>query len=119
MLNINNNILESFKTVNSFNLNDLIIEAKRLFTSYSDIKVINKTQSFEENTWVFEDLISADSPYKFDFNSFIPLISFNKKVDTKQFILALDRKSTRLNSSHVAISYAVFCLQKKNTYSHL
>src|SRR5690625_6814958 len=25
-----------------------------------------------------------------------------------------DRKSTRLNSSHVAISYAVFCLQKKN-----
>src|SRR5690625_3456679 len=27
-----------------------------------------------------------------------------------------DRKSTRLNSSHVAISYAVFCLQKKITY---
>src|SRR5207249_12259893 len=26
----------------------------------------------------------------------------------------LDRKSTRLNSSHVSISYAVFCLQKKN-----
>src|SRR5690625_5574188 len=28
------------------------------------------------------------------------------------FIL-IDRKSTRLNSSHVAISYAVFCLKKK------
>src|SRR5690625_5594431 len=27
----------------------------------------------------------------------------------------LDRKSTRLNSSHVAISYAVFCLKIKNT----
>src|SRR5690606_40917698 len=27
---------------------------------------------------------------------------------------ALDRKSTRLNSSHVKISYAVFCLKKKN-----
>src|SRR5207253_5842422 len=27
--------------------------------------------------------------------------------------LAPDRKSTRLNSSHVAISYAVFCLKKK------
>src|SRR5437868_15098770 len=27
--------------------------------------------------------------------------------------LAVDRKSTRLNSSHVSISYAVFCLKKK------
>src|SRR5689334_25209273 len=27
---------------------------------------------------------------------------------------ALDRKSTRLNSSHSSISYAVFCLKKKN-----
>src|SRR5690606_41401952 len=29
-------------------------------------------------------------------------------------VLAQDRKSTRLNSSHVKISYAVFCLKKKN-----
>src|SRR5437660_3797144 len=28
-----------------------------------------------------------------------------------------DRKSTRLNSSHVAISYAVFCLKKKKPHS--
>src|SRR5215204_7268616 len=28
---------------------------------------------------------------------------------------APDRKSTRLNSSHTVISYAVFCLKKKNT----
>src|SRR5205814_7106623 len=27
----------------------------------------------------------------------------------------LDRKSTRLNSSHLGISYAVFCLKKKNS----
>src|SRR3989442_5107080 len=33
--------------------------------------------------------------------------------------LELDRKSTRLNSSHVRISYAVFCLKKKKKkYSH-
>src|SRR5690625_5674128 len=30
-----------------------------------------------------------------------------------------DRKSTRLNSSHVAISYAVFCLKKKKTKTSL
>src|SRR5690625_6245519 len=29
-----------------------------------------------------------------------------------------DRKSTRLNSSHVAISYAVFCLKKKSSSSN-
>src|SRR3712207_8265601 len=30
----------------------------------------------------------------------------------------LDRKSTRLNSSHANISYAVFCLKKKNIYNN-
>src|SRR5688572_31867482 len=29
-----------------------------------------------------------------------------------------DRKSTRLNSSHSQISYAVFCLKKKKTHHH-
>src|SRR2546426_7633086 len=31
----------------------------------------------------------------------------------------LDRKSTRLNSSHLVISYAVFCLKKKNRYLYI
>src|SRR5436309_12539374 len=31
---------------------------------------------------------------------------------------SLDRKSTRLNSSHVKISYAVFCLKKKKKKKH-
>src|SRR5690606_4864123 len=34
-------------------------------------------------------------------------------VYTPWQFLGLDRKSTRLNSSHVKISYAVFCLKKK------
>src|SRR5437870_11291066 len=40
------------------------------------------------------------------------------EVHHKRLVLGvrrLDRKSTRLNSSHVAISYAVFCLKKKTT----
>src|SRR5690349_22834995 len=36
-------------------------------------------------------------------------------VDTDEIIELEDRKSTRLNSSHVEISYAVFCLKKKKT----
>src|SRR5690625_6203004 len=34
----------------------------------------------------------------------------------KNIQVKLDRKSTRLNSSHVAISYAVFCLKKKKEF---
>src|SRR5690625_6213433 len=36
-----------------------------------------------------------------------------KKVNVRLAVFIQDRKSTRLNSSHVAISYAVFCLKKK------
>src|SRR5439155_27023536 len=37
------------------------------------------------------------------------------RVDLEDLVIDIgeDRKSTRLNSSHVAISYAVFCLKKK------
>src|SRR2546427_1188979 len=39
----------------------------------------------------------------------------NKMINDLSFatIVAIDRKSTRLNSSHSQISYAVFCLKKK------
>src|SRR5258708_19096920 len=33
--------------------------------------------------------------------------------DDKSYTMQIDRKSTRLNSSHQIISYAVFCLKKK------
>src|SRR3989442_11752126 len=39
----------------------------------------------------------------------VPLAA-SESISTRQ-----DRKSTRLNSSHVRISYAVFCLKKKTT----
>src|SRR5699024_227827 len=38
-------------------------------------------------------------------------VNWNKKI--KELKKWIDRKSTRLNSSHVSISYAVFCLKKK------
>src|SRR5258708_26797487 len=37
-------------------------------------------------------------------------------LDRRRVDLAGDRKSTRLNSSHQIISYAVFCLKKKKKY---
>src|SRR2546426_9303331 len=40
-----------------------------------------------------------------------PLLHYNASCAVRP---KLDRKSTRLNSSHLVISYAVFCLKKKN-----
>src|SRR5256885_13079024 len=40
--------------------------------------------------------------------------SAERPTGTRRCLLPLDRKSTRLNSSHLVISYAVFCLQKAN-----
>src|SRR5207253_10289326 len=42
-----------------------------------------------------------------------PIFGAAHSATTNQPASAGDRKSTRLNSSHVAISYAVFCLKKK------
>src|SRR5699024_11665330 len=39
-------------------------------------------------------------------------------VHGRSELLLPDRKSTRLNSSHVSISYAVFCLKKKKRKTH-
>src|SRR3712207_8910256 len=42
----------------------------------------------------------------------LPDLEVRADVRAERFV---DRKSTRLNSSHANISYAVFCLKKKNT----
>jgi len=40
-------------------------------------------------------------------------LAFYRMLNCYQIIVTTDRKSTRLNSSHDQISYAVFCLKKK------
>src|SRR3712207_7580385 len=42
-----------------------------------------------------------------------PTVAVPSILTTSVIAVALDRKSTRLNSSHANISYAVFCLKKK------
>src|SRR2546426_1976011 len=48
------------------------------------------------------------------------LVSFVEQSARLGFVVrARDRKSTRLNSSHLVISYAVFCLKKKKNEDEL
>src|SRR5256885_12441318 len=50
------------------------------------------------------------------FHNNIKSITWSDPPDPTQTpSMSRDRKSTRLNSSHLVISYAVFCLKKKNT----
>src|SRR5690625_4433042 len=61
-------------------------------------------------------LLSADIPVEYNG---LGLDTISSSLITEKisraggFSITQDRKSTRLNSSHVAISYAVFCLKKK------
>src|SRR5256885_6549326 len=76
------------------------------------------------NTWVFEQIwIGADDklPRKVRAVFLADPSRLRHEMELSNWQLdppvpadALDRKSTRLNSSHLVISYAVFCLNKKN-----
>src|SRR3712207_7166480 len=60
-----------------------------------------------------------DAPAQVDEPAHVGPASRQRRVRPRRDDLAEDRKSTRLNSSHANISYAVFCLKKKkkNIYS--
>src|SRR3712207_7754098 len=71
-------------------------------------------------------LITLRSCFYFSFPTAIsffcsPLESSLAHISSSSFSFLLqmsDRKSTRLNSSHANISYAVFCLKKKKKYNN-
>src|SRR5690554_5556217 len=93
----------------------------------------------EVNIWTDVDGVMSGDPRRVPEATVIPRISYNEAMELayfgakvihpqtmapavahkiplrirNTFNLAQDRKSTRLNSSHVRISYAVFCLKKK------
>src|SRR2546421_6242466 len=61
--------------------------------------------------------VPADHPEDRDRAAVHHLVRFRLHAETAAGVPALDRKSTRLNSSHDQISYAVFCLKKKKKYN--
>src|SRR5690625_5735954 len=69
---------------------------------------IGKTESTREVSAVVTELSKGERANMREYESGVYIEQGDIKADIK-----IDRKSTRLNSSHVAISYAVFCLKKK------
>src|SRR5438034_8695426 len=75
------------------------------------------TLSLHDALPIFAALIDAldeDGYLKSSLEELLEFFSEEIEIDADELSIALkDRKSTRLNSSHTVISYAVFCLKKK------
>src|SRR5439155_21736359 len=86
-----------------------------LFRSVGNFQRIIIRNSFRHEFMFQKQML--DEELLFIFPCFLIKPEFILRNAIKDTVLAvigkLDRKSTRLNSSHVAISYAVFCLKKK------
>src|SRR5437870_10114762 len=73
----------------------------------------NATAPTEIYTLSLHDALPISSVDAYDVD--VRSVQLGHPLGRQHLVGGADRKSTRLNSSHVAISYAVFCLKKKKT----
>src|SRR5690554_7134336 len=86
-----------FSEVADSALNHAIITAKVVGAKIYILHVVSKNKDISQAESKLKEIVEAHKSSKIEL---IPKVR-------------VDRKSTRLNSSHVRISYAVFCLKKK------
>src|SRR4051812_49799589 len=84
----------------------------------------NDTPPTEIYTLSLHDALPISAPSQSSFKSLTCPSFFNRlsraiEEHVSPCPLSVDRKSTRLNSSHMSISYAVFCLKKKKIQGRL
>src|SRR5690625_6708010 len=91
--------------------------SKELTKSAQDVNNISGqiTLKMDEISAGTENQASSTTSLSENMNDFVNVIKSSEQESQQiEYTTNEDRKSTRLNSSHVAISYAVFCLKKKN-----
>src|SRR5207249_10893450 len=83
----------------------------------STSNLLQPTSPLFPYTTLFRSLIGPESRLLVHFSAGVPQAHQRRDVTAHHVPLRVeqDRKSTRLNSSHVSISYAVFCLKKKSS----
>src|SRR3712207_7714602 len=84
----------------SLNIDFILGYLKRILPQRPDLKVIITSATIDPERFA-NHFGTPDTP--------APII----EVSGRTYPVEIDRKSTRLNSSHANISYAVFCLKKK------
>ena len=91
---------------------------EKLLETHTDVQVLGEAKNGQEAVELIQykspDLIFLDVEMP-DFGGFEVIKKLRQNTAIPYLIFTTDRKSTRLNSSHQIISYAVFCLKKKKT----
>src|SRR5690606_40920583 len=87
----------------------------QLFTANSKKDKLNRLIDFIDHEYV--DEVNTDSIVDVTVNNILGKLDPHSVYISKREME--DRKSTRLNSSHVKSSYAVFCLKIKRGYEHI
>src|SRR5690606_6902218 len=82
------------------------IDPKSRIRKYSEVEELQRFDNFLHSIEIKNNSLIEDTTLFFSPN-------LNVIIGGRSSGKSLDRKSTRLNSSHVKISYAVFCLKKK------
>src|SRR5699024_5650868 len=78
------------------------------------LELFNKLSNYFVNNEVIGTKVAKVKPELYNVIIDMPQTTVEKHSSANIDENTIDRKSTRLNSSHVSISYAVFCLKKKN-----
>src|SRR5690625_4161394 len=96
-------------------LENVIVDIDLNFESLTTIELVLFMSSIALRDDIFlERYDDSERDVKFHLRILKHLAYLSRlKIRSKIRLRDKDRKSTRLNSSHVAISYAVFCLKKK------
>src|SRR2546430_13682459 len=85
-----------------------------MYITYCYLFFFNDTATTEIYTLSLHDALPICAEFRFPQRRRIPLPDSRARRQRLSLLFDLDRKSTRLNSSHSQISYAVFCLKKKS-----
>src|SRR5690606_12233807 len=81
------------------------------------VNLADAPSNIDQKTVCLRDLLPPDAPAPEPL-AFLASMRPTLEAWSTRIVSEGDRKSTRLNSSHVKISYAVFCLKKKKDLSH-
>src|SRR5699024_11307821 len=112
--NSENSINWILSNLTGTNLPDIISLFKDKARFRELLKKIYPDFYFKKISYNELDKLNADEyKYPIVIKPSVGFLSFGVYTVYEKKELDIDRKSTRLNSSHVSISYAVFCLKKK------